>query len=158
MKTIPGGWKNAAKSILGSNPFGKVEGIFFIFCLHPSNYNWHESWVWDCTTEMFNKSKAKNTITYILVMYVPKGKKDIIWEAQETYTKVVPKYWLPWFSKVCVDSFWKQKVCTRSKSGRLKHFPSIGPGSKNVGGHEATQNLPASHEKKSEEGFFCKCT
>ena len=42
----------------------------------------------------------------------------------------------------------------RSKSGRLKHFPSIGPGSKNVGGHEATQNLPASHEKNPRRVFF----
>ena len=100
--------------------------------------------------------KAKQRIqlhTYLLCMF-PKVKKDIIWEAQETYTKVVPKYWLPWFSKVCVDSFWKQKVCTRSKSGRLKHFPSIGPGSKNVGGHEATQNLPASHEKNPRRVFL----
>ena len=35
------GKKNGAKSILGSNPFGKVEGggEIFIFCLHPNMYH-----------------------------------------------------------------------------------------------------------------------
>ena len=30
-KTVPGGEKNGAKSILGSNPFRKVPGVFFLF-------------------------------------------------------------------------------------------------------------------------------
>ena len=30
-KTAPGGEKNGAKSILGSNPFRKVPGVFFLF-------------------------------------------------------------------------------------------------------------------------------
>ena len=31
VKTVPGGKKNGAKSILGSNRFGKVPGVFFLF-------------------------------------------------------------------------------------------------------------------------------
>ena len=39
VKTVPGGKKNGAKSILGSNRFGKVPMVFFLFfCLHPNIY------------------------------------------------------------------------------------------------------------------------
>ena len=34
-KTVPGGEKNGAKSILGSNPFRKVPGVFFLFSACP---------------------------------------------------------------------------------------------------------------------------
>ena len=39
VKTVPDVKKIGAKSILGSNPFGKVPMVFFfIFCLHPNIY------------------------------------------------------------------------------------------------------------------------
>ena len=42
VKTVPGGKKNGAKSILGSNRFGKVPGEFFLFsaCTLVSIYRW----------------------------------------------------------------------------------------------------------------------
>ena len=46
-KTVPGGEKNGAKSILGSNPFRKVPGVFFLFSACPLGYiEWYGRLGW----------------------------------------------------------------------------------------------------------------